>query len=235
MRQTPRYKTCTSCEQSFNGAFTIIDGKKVRLSYTRTKCTACAPHVFAPWKESRGTKVCATCEKVFSTSPVVEGKKRKLYIRNNCFECIPFRENVSKKRKEKRDSPTRDCLGPCGRKDLPRSDFDWSDSNCKWCRSAILREKAVSLKQQSVDYLGGSCSVCGYGKISGLVFHHREPSEKSFELSKAFRRRFSWSMIRAELDKCMLLCANCHMEEHDMLERVKHDDRRKLLESPTPF
>lgn len=66
-------------------------------------------------------------------------------------------------------------------------------------------------KQDAVNYLGGKCSVCGYNKCLGaLDFHHVNPDEKDFALSG----KTKWEDMKKELDKCVLLCANCHREHH---------------------
>lgn len=43
-------------------------------------------------------------------------------------------------------------------------------------------------------------------------FHHREPENKNFRISNAMSRTMSWERIIEEIDKCDLLCANCHRE-----------------------
>ena len=61
---------------------------------------------------------------------------------------------------------------------------------------------------------GGECIKCGYSKCSAaLVFHHRDPSQKKFVLSRAGIQR-SRSEVMEEFAKCDLLCANCHAEAH---------------------
>ena len=71
------------------------------------------------------------------------------------------------------------------------------------------------IRQMAIEYGGGKCAICGYKKsIWALVFHHRDPSQKDFGLSVRGITR-SWEKTRAELDKCILLCANCHSEVHD--------------------
>ncbi len=52
--------------------------------------------------------------------------------------------------------------------------------------------------------------------MSALHFHHRNPAEKEFSLSVRGMTR-SWDKYKAELDKCELLCANCHAETHAKL------------------
>ena len=69
----------------------------------------------------------------------------------------------------------------------------------------------------AVAYLGGQCQVCGYNKCVGaLDFHHKDPLEKDFGIGhKGYTN--SWEKVKNELDKCLLLCKNCHSEEHEKL------------------
>jgi hypothetical protein len=81
------------------------------------------------------------------------------------------------------------------------------------CNSCYVNKRRFSLKEKSVDYLGGCCSLCGYSKcVKALEFHHLDPSRKEFTISGSHSR--SWGKIKNELDKCILLCANCHREKH---------------------
>lgn len=58
---------------------------------------------------------------------------------------------------------------------------------------------------------GGCCSVCGYDRcIINLHFHHVDPSQKSFAMNMG--RGKSLAAFRAEAEKCVLVCANCHGE-----------------------
>ncbi len=53
---------------------------------------------------------------------------------------------------------------------------------------------------------------CGYNThVGALDFHHVDPSTKEFGVSNKGMTR-SWEKIKAELDKCILVCANCHRE-----------------------
>jgi 5-methylcytosine-specific restriction endonuclease McrA len=70
------------------------------------------------------------------------------------------------------------------------------------------------LKAMAIEYKGGKCIFCGYGKCNdALDFHHINSREKEFGLSVRGLTR-SWKKISKELDKCILVCANCHRELH---------------------
>ena len=70
------------------------------------------------------------------------------------------------------------------------------------------------IKVKAVEYKGGCCEKCGYNKYVGaLEFHHLDPTQKDFAIgSKGYTR--SWEKVKKELDKCILVCANCHREIH---------------------
>lgn len=85
------------------------------------------------------------------------------------------------------------------------------------------KNKKVSLEKQkikkrekklwSIEYLGGCCSSCG-GTFHPSVyeFHHKDPTTKDRDPSKMMS--LSHEKLQNELDKCVLLCANCHRIEH---------------------
>lgn len=78
-------------------------------------------------------------------------------------------------------------------------------------KAQIFRWRRI--KDKAVEYKGGCCCKCGYNKHSAaLEFHHINPEEKEFTWTKL--RLKSWDKIIKELDKCVLVCANCHNIEH---------------------
>jgi hypothetical protein len=71
----------------------------------------------------------------------------------------------------------------------------------------------IKRKKDAIKYKGGGCCRCGYNKYYGaLEFHHRNPDEKECDWVKL--RLKSWDSITKELDKCDLVCRNCHAEIH---------------------
>lgn len=88
---------------------------------------------------------------------------------------------------------------------------------CKICLNKSVTVRQRKYKQLAIDYKGGKCQVCSYNKYQGaLEFHHLDPSEKDTEMSK-FSRSPLDDLGKKELDKCVLLCSNCHREEHGRL------------------
>ena len=58
------------------------------------------------------------------------------------------------------------------------------------------------------------CERCGESALECLHFHHRDPAEKDLDLSLAIARGWAKERILAEIAKCEVLCANCHMKHH---------------------
>jgi len=79
-----------------------------------------------------------------------------------------------------------------------------------------VTKRRKRLREMAVDYKGGRCNVCGYDKcIAALEFHHEDSAKKDFGLSDGLTR--SWPKIQLELDKCLLVCSNCHREIHERI------------------
>lgn len=82
--------------------------------------------------------------------------------------------------------------------------------------SEYQKAKKRAIKHHLVEYKGGKCERCGYNKCEGaLHFHHLNPNEKAFTLSNInISKTVDMNKLLKEADKCILLCANCHAEEH---------------------
>jgi hypothetical protein len=77
-----------------------------------------------------------------------------------------------------------------------------------------VHKRRRKIRLMAIEYKGGKCSICGYNRCSdALEFHHTDSSGKDFSISsKGYTR--SWKKVKEELDKCDLLCADCHREIH---------------------
>lgn len=77
------------------------------------------------------------------------------------------------------------------------------------------QKRGQERRLELIKILGGKCSKCGYCKnYAGLTFHHPDKSTKEFGLDTRKCSNSSWGKLLSEVKKCILLCHNCHMEEH---------------------
>ena len=105
----------------------------------------------------------------------------------------------------------------------------------EYLKKAVAARRKT-LRTMALEYHGGKCIICGYKRSKyALVFHHLDPSKKDFGLSVRGLTR-SWEKMKAELDKCVLLCANCHMEVHEGVTQlpkvISVEKRGELGETP---
>lgn len=124
-----------------------------------------------------------------------------------------FKDNSLKTNYMKKvESPT------CTKHDIEYSKRKNSNVRVCWkCNAEGVSNHRKNLKIKAVEYLGGMCELCGYNKsMAALDFHHKDPAEKDFEISNK-GITVSWEKIQLELDKCMLVCSNCHREIHEQL------------------
>ncbi len=78
----------------------------------------------------------------------------------------------------------------------------WADQK-RYARYLEFRDKIDTYKVE----LG--CILCGYNAHpAALDFDHRDPSTKTVIMSSMYS--YSWERQREELDKCDVMCANCH-------------------------
>jgi len=77
------------------------------------------------------------------------------------------------------------------------------------------QERRLKHKLKAIEYLGGKCEDCGLiSEFRGVYdFHHKEPIDKDFDPGSILH--YSWVKVKKELDKCILLCANCHRIRHE--------------------
>ena len=91
-------------------------------------------------------------------------------------------------------------------------------------RAAYMREavkkRRRKLREMAREYKGNKCAICGYNKCArALSFHHIDPKKKSFGVAAKGLTR-SWESVKKEIDKCILICANCHMEVHEGITQI---------------
>jgi hypothetical protein len=110
----------------------------------------------------------------------------------------------------------------CSKCKQPKPESEFYQSNirkatyCKSCFNKYTIQRWQDRKIQAIQYKGSSCIDCSisYPETPYQVFdfHHLDMNEKEYDWTKLRLR--SWEDIKTELDKCVLLCANCHRIRH---------------------
>ena len=97
-------------------------------------------------------------------------------------------------------------------------DFNYRDGKVQLCKYCRRKSKRLAFRISAANYKNNECEICGLKRntiddLEMFDFHHIDRSNKSFELGDKIEDR-NWETIKKELDKCMMLCANCHRKQH---------------------
>jgi len=166
-------------------------------------------------------KNCLLCGDLIPNWIKIDGKRKNISSRKYCLKCSPYKKHNTKKLHLNSNSEKFKKCKSCGKKqsiDKFRKRTDRENLRVPYCKKCQNKEMLIrykkrhyKLKLKAVKYLGGKCHVCGYSKnIHVLDFHHKNPKIKKGEFIK-FK---SEARIEKELDRCVLLCSNCHRELH---------------------
>jgi len=108
----------------------------------------------------------------------------------------------------------------------PEEDFKWNQnrrySYCYPCDRKRQNERNRMCAEEWAKIVGRECIKCGYDTcLAALEFHHRDPADKLFPVSSKLYttnphtcKPDTKQQILLEVNKCDLLCANCHREVH---------------------
>lgn len=164
-------------------------------------------------------RICKQCGKEFKPYFYVGIHRITGASRRRCYECNPYDPMaLATKFKNRNVDGYRQCR-ICGEY-KPLDQFSRTNrvgnlsSYCKLCSANKHKSLKQRFKIKCVEYKGGKCVLCGYDKCpAAFAFHHRDPSQKEFSIREVHSVVLS-DKIKLELDKCDLVCANCHAEIH---------------------
>lgn len=155
--------------------------------------------------------ICQWCKNEFEASR-----------RDAKYCCRACQAKASRDRKSKGVNGLNKICGKCGEV-FTVKDQAFNRRYCYNCVPQVPKSGSQNrqlIKRWALEYKGSKCQICGYNKCSeALEFHHNNPNEKDFNLSDR-DLILDWQIIKKELDKCILVCANCHREIHakEMIE-----------------
>lgn len=179
-----------------------IERKQLRLGLNR-KCLVCDKTL--P-DSCRILLYCSvSCRQKFSISRA-KGRRHAIVALRPAKKCLMCKNFILKGERKY-------CSEVCRKKAVRNNKLEYQK---------MIQLRGNGLKKKLVSLAGDCCQSCGYNKnYASLQFHHIDPKQKSFEVTAQNTRRFSWEKSIKEIAKCLLLCANCHVELHNpKLERV---------------
>lgn len=160
---------------------------------------------------------CKNCEELIPYRKWINGRYHNLNKRVFCLKCSPFKQHNTKQYINNKGM-LKTCIA-CNKEYVYDRNNGHRLTMCSGCKTRKFRLKR---KKDMVQYKGGKCIMCGYDKcLRALTFHHRESSDKVFDLST--NCMMPWNKVLEELEKCDLLCHNCHDEVEDEIYISKHN------------
>lgn len=158
----------------------------------------------------KNTILCKKCKQSF----LAYENGKNFSNRKYCLICVPFG-----KRLKNNTYFTNKICNFCGKNYI----YDRKKGHkAKCCNSCHTVGRHIAKKKRALEYKGSKCVQCGYNKYYGaLDFHHIDPEKKEFQFGHNWSRK--WKVLQKELDKCVILCRNCHAETHDKMRR-KNDE-----------
>ena len=86
---------------------------------------------------------------------------------------------------------------------------------CRSCKQARQKERRQETYAWFAEYKKTLfCVKCGFADYRALEFHHLDPRQKDLAVADFVSRGASSAKIGKEIEKCIVLCANCHRIEH---------------------
>ena len=99
-----------------------------------------------------------------------------------------------------------------------QKDIKYKNGAIKLCVNCKRKTRRLAYRISAANYKNNECEICGLKRntiddLEIFDFHHKDKLNKSFELGDNIESK-KWETVKQELDKCMMLCANCHRNQH---------------------
>ena len=93
---------------------------------------------------------------------------------------------------------------------------------CRQCKRQTQKNRIHNIARWVSEYKKTlQCRRCGVADYRVLTFHHRDANSKSGNVADMSGRGWSLRQVQEEIEKCEILCANCHLIEHFEAKREK--------------
>jgi hypothetical protein len=162
-------------------------------------------------------RICLKCNEEIPNRININNKIHTLHKRKYCIKCSPFYGRNNKKIHIKEENILTKYCSRCEKNKAISEFYKRKNKHgyTHYCISCLIKqatERQRKLKKEAIDYKGGRCQICLYNKcVAALEFHHLDRKNKKFNISHIKTTKLN-NLLLEELDKCVLLCSNCHRE-----------------------
>lgn len=208
------YKKRKFCSNYCNGKFNQSCKRVKSWIFKKVK-----PKIIKLKRNKINKKYCKCCTKQCYTSRLICKNCKSYHIKSYKLKIIYYCRYCNKNTLRNFD-----ICGKC--QEHNRSKF----------RYKIKKQQAYIIKQNLINKAGGCCQLCGYNQNNAaLCFHHKDPKTKlhTIDISTIFKYLTKLDIIYTELEKCILLCSNCHAITHEKLRKTNNKGyikRKQLIE-----
>lgn len=177
-----------------------------------------------PGCQRTGTKICSKCREALPVNEFYKDPRREGRLRSVCKACW------AKRKKDYTDSHKEE-IAESGKRYYRANKEQINARIRKWRKdnNQKLMEQRQYRMQSATELLTRlktPCVKCGEAREWVIHFHHIDPSEKVFEITKEAISHKKWERIAEEASKCACLCANCHTEFHHFYGKKPVEPRR---------
>jgi hypothetical protein len=131
-------------------------------------------------------KICTCCKEELSQDMFNKNRSRKDGLNNICRDC-------SRERSKKYYTDNKEI----------------HIKNITARKNKVIQENKARVHRIKSR---ARCHFCTETDPVCLDFHHLY--DKKFEVSRALGTGYGWGVIREEIEKCVIVCANCHRKLH---------------------
>lgn len=186
-----KMKTCTKCKKDKDILY-FYKNNNFKDGYN-SSCKSCDSAINKEYQKIykfKRTGICKYCQNFIFGQKVI------------CAKCKENKKNIDKKF----------ICKVCNKEYTFGKQKNNTLSLCSRCHIYKFR---VKRRTKCINIKGGACEICGYNEcIDALAFHHKKPDDKLFKINAINCGGKKWEKILKELEKCTLLCHNCHTETH---------------------
>jgi hypothetical protein len=141
------------------------------------------------------TKICSTCKKNQKAS---QFRRIKGYLVSPCHTC-----RREYQRQWAAQNPAK----------VKAAAEKWKKNHQEYLRLAARNRRLKTLEYARFRQ-GLKCLKCGEDHPACIDFHHRDPATKEFNISQGWRWGYPLERLKKEIEKCDILCSNCHRKHH---------------------